>query len=146
MFLSQGRFEYPFGKRWVYASAFMAGISIVFAVFMLSEEGYLALIKYFAFTFLTTIAVLALKFYIYFVRRQESAKTTSFDMKEEVPKRRWRWSFIALLCLAIASLFVPLILLVVLEPLWWLICIGGYVPAVNIPEVVLYLYSQRVAR
>jgi len=144
MYLSQERLEYPFGKRWVYASAFMAGISIIFAVFMLSEGGPLVLLEYFAFTLCATIAVFALKFYLYFVRRQKSSETFSFESEEEVPKRRWRWSFIALLCLSIASLFVPLILLwVFAQSWWWLICIGGYVPAVNIPEVILYLYSQR---
>jgi hypothetical protein len=50
-----------------------------------------------------------------------------------------------LLCFAIVALFVPLILLMFLEPLWWLICITGYVPAVNIPEIILYLYSRRSA-
>jgi hypothetical protein len=51
-----------------------------------------------------------------------------------------------LLCLSIVALFVPLILLMFLEPLWWLICITGYVPAVNIPEIILYVYSRRSAR
>lgn len=137
------RLEYPFGKRWVYASALMAGLSIVFGGFMLSEEGPIALLLYFDFTSITTIAVLALKYYLYFVRGSESSETSFLEGEEEVPKRRWKWGLILLLCLTIAALFVPLILLMVLQPLWWLICVAGYVPAVNIPEVILYIYSRQ---
>lgn len=142
-FFQKGSFEYPFGKRWVYASVAMSAIAIVFAVFMLSGEGIHALLLYFASTSLFTVAVLALKFYLYFLRGHESSETYSIEGGEEIPRRRLKWSFILLLCLAIAALFVPLILLMFLEPLWWLICITSYVPAVNIPEIILYVYSTR---
>jgi len=138
-------FEYPFGKRWVYASVFMSAITIVFAVVMFSGEGSYALISYFSFTFLGTVAVLILKSYLYSLKACEQSEAPSSEDEKEIPRTR-RWSFILLLCVAIAALFVPLILLMVLEPLWWLICITGYVPAVNIPEIILYLYSRRSAR
>jgi hypothetical protein len=142
-FSKKGNFEYPFGKRWVYASVAMSAVAIVFAFFMLGDEGISALVMYFAFTSLSTVAVLALKFYVYFLRGSESSETGSVEGEEEIPKRRLKWSFILLVCLAITSLFVPIILLMFLSPLWWLICITSYVPAVNIPEIILYIYSAR---
>ena len=140
-FSKKGSFEYPFGKRWVYASLAMSAIAIIFAVFMLGEEGPLALLLYFAFTSLFTAAVLVLKFYLYFLRGHESSETYSLEGGEEIPRRRLKWSFILLVCLAIVALFVPIILLMFLSPLWWLICITSYVPAVNIPEIILYIYA-----
>jgi hypothetical protein len=145
-FSQKGNFEYPFGKRWVYASVAMSAIAIVFAVFMLGGEGTPALLLYFAFTSIFTVAVLVLKFYLYFLRGDESSETYSVEGEEKIPKRRLKWSFILLLCLAIAALFVPLILLMFLSPLWWLICITSYVPAVNIPEIILYIYCRRSAQ
>jgi Ca2+/Na+ antiporter len=143
-FSRERSFEYPFGKRWVYASVFMSAIAIVAAVFMLNGEGPSALLSYFSFTFLATVVVLVLKFYLYSSKAREPLEASSFEDEKELPRKR-RWSFMLLLCLAIVALFVPLVLLMVLEPLWWVICITGYVPAVNIPEIVLYLYSRRSA-
>jgi len=139
-------FEYPFSKGWVYASGLMTVLSVIFGVFMLSEEGLFALLLYLAFTSLLTVVVLALKFYLYSLRGREASETPPVEMEGEPPRRRWRWSLILILCLAIAALFVPLILLMVLEPLWWLIAIVSYVPAVNIPEIILYFYSRRSSR
>lgn len=145
-FSQKGNFEYPFGKRWVYASVAMSAIAIVFAVFMLGGEGTPTLLLYFAFTSIFTVAVLVLKFYLYFLRGDGSSETYSVEGEEKIPKRRLKWSFMLLLCLAIAALFVPLILLMFLSPLWWLICIASYVPAVNIPEIILYIYCRRSAQ
>jgi phosphoglycerol transferase MdoB-like AlkP superfamily enzyme len=142
-FSKKGSFEYPFGKRWVYASLAMSAIAIIFAVFMLGEEGPLALLLYFAFTSLFTAAVLVLKFYLYFLRDHRSPETYSVEGEAQISRRRLKWSFIILVGLAILALFVPLILLMFLSPLWWLICITSYVPAVNIPEIILYVYSAR---
>jgi hypothetical protein len=143
----KGSFEYPFGKRWVYVSLAMATIAIIFALFMLNGEGLVALLLYFAFTFIFTAAVLAVKFYIYFLRgRESSSETYSGEDEMATSGRRLKWSFIVLVSLAIVALFVPLILLMFLSPLWWLICITSYVPAVNIPEVILYIYSIRKNR
>jgi len=142
-FSKKGSFEYPFGKRWVYASLAMSAIAIIFAVFMLGEGGPLALLLYFAFTSLFTAAVLTLKFYLYFLRDHSSPETYSVEGEEQISRRRLKWSFMILVGLAILALFVPLILLMFLSPLWWLICITSYVPAVNIPEIILYVYSAR---
>ena len=142
--------EYPFGKTWVYASAVMAGISIIFAIEVLSEEEPKSstlmippLLLYFIFTSILTVAILALKFYLYSRMDEEPLKNSLIEDMEKTPKRRWRWSLIALLCLTIAALFSPLLLLQILEPLWWIIGISGFVPAVTIPEIILYTYSRR---
>jgi hypothetical protein len=141
-FSQKGNFEYPFGKRWVFISGLMSGIAFVFAVFMLSGEGTFTLLLYVVFTSIFTVAVLALKFYLYFLRGHESPETYSVEGGEQqIVKRRLKWSFILLVCLAIVALFVPIILLYFLSPLWWLICITSYVPGVNIPEIILYIYA-----
>ena len=145
-FSKKGSFEYPFGKRWVYASLAMSVITIIFAVFMLGEEGPLALLLYFAVTSIFTAAVLMLKFYLYFLRDHSSPETYSVEDEEQISRRRLKWSFITLVGLAIFALFVPLILLMFLSPLWWLICITSYVPAANIPEIILYIYCRRSAQ
>lgn len=139
-------FEYPFGKKWVFASFAMSLISIIFGVFMLSEEGLATLLVYFSFMFIATVIVLAFKFYLYFLRRHEPSGTETFEDEGEASKKHLKLSFIVLVCLAIVSLFVPLILLMFLEPLWWVICIASYVPAVNIPEVILYTYCKRTIK
>jgi hypothetical protein len=136
-------YEYPFGKRLVFLSVAMSAIAIIFALFMLSEEGLYALLLYFGFTSIFTAAVLVLKFYVYFLRGRESSETYSGEDEVTVSRRRLKLSFILLVILAILALFVPLILLMFLSPLWWLICITSYVPAVNIPEIILYVYSTR---
>jgi hypothetical protein len=124
----------------------MSAIAIIFALFMLSSEGLIGFLLYFAFTSILTAAVLALKFYIYFLRGYESSETYSSEDEAATSRRRLKWSFIALMSLAIFALFVPLILLMFLSPLWWLICITSYVPAVSIPEIILYVYSVRKNR
>jgi hypothetical protein len=142
-FSQKGSYEYPFGKRWVYASVAMSAIAIVFAVFMLGGEGTSTLLLYFAFTSIFTVAILTLKFYLYFLRQESPETYTVEGGEQQTSKRRLKWSFILLVCLTIAALFVPIILLMFLSPLWWLICITSYVPAVNIPEIILYIYAAR---
>jgi carbon starvation protein CstA len=113
---------------------------MVFAIVLLEP---IAQLLYFAFVSVLTMAVLVLKFYLYSVREEESSEGRLFEGEEEVRKRRLRWSFIIVLCLIIAALFSPLILLALLEPLWTFIIISGFIPAVSIPEIILYTYSQR---
>lgn len=134
--------EYPFGKRWVYASAFMSVLAIIFAIFMLSSEGILAIVLYSVCTFIFTIAILALKFYVYFLRPQ-SQPESYVDTEDMGYKKSLKQKFILLLIAAIIALFAPLLLLMLLSPLWWLISVASYVPAVNIPEIVLYWYARR---
>jgi len=142
MSFSQKRyFEYPFGKRWVYASVAMSAIAILFALIMLSGEDAYTLLLYFSFTSLFTVAVLGLKFYFYFLRDHAPPENYSVEGKAQISKRRLKWSFIILIGAGILALFVPIFLLMLLSPLWWLICITSYVPAVNIPEIILYIYA-----
>jgi hypothetical protein len=40
-----------------------------------------------------------------------------------------------------AALFLPFALLLILDPRGWFISITGFIAGINIPEIVLYLYS-----
>jgi len=148
--------EYPFKKSWVCAATLMAIISIIFAVLVLAGEEPLVVSFYFfyPFTFVThplllyslfvsclIIIVFIVKLYLYSIDEEEPED--SFTTGKEVAKRRWRWSLIILFGSAIAALFIPLVLLAFLDPLWWFISISGFVPGITIPEIMLFLYCRQ---
>lgn len=149
-------FEYPFSRTWVWASVVLAGLAMAFTTFLLKDEGPVGLftftvhplLLYFVFTFIFAMAILALKFYIYSTKDEEKLESHIFEDEEKRSKKlRWRrWSFILVLCLTVAALFLPLFLSLFLEPLWSFIVISGFVPAVAIPEIILYIYSRRSRR
>lgn len=146
-------FEYPFSRTWVWAGVVLAGLAMGFATFLLKDEGpvglfgfmFHPLLLYFVFTFVFASAVLALKFYLYSMKDEETLESHIFEDEEErLKKFRWRrWSLILVLCLTVAGLFLPLFSLLVLEPLWSFLVISGFVPAVTIPEIILFIYSRR---
>lgn len=138
----EGYFEYPFGKNWVIASAVMSGISIVFAIAILGADAF-ALFLYFLFTCSLILVVLVLKFHYYSTRNEEMPEEYSSEGEEQVPEGHWKRNFVILLILTAVALISPLIFSLILDPLWWIIIISGFVPGVSIPEVILYLYSRR---
>lgn len=147
-------FEYPFRKTWVYAGAVMAGFSIVFAiVFLIGEEPEKfsfytftfmihPVVLYFLFTSFLTVVILSLKFYLYSAK-DESSESHLFMGEQKTQGFLRRWSLIIVLFLTVAVLSVPVVLSVFLAPLWWFIGVSGFVPAVTIPEIILYMYSRR---
>jgi H+/Cl- antiporter ClcA len=146
--------EYPFSKTWVYASAVIAGVSIVFAVlFLIDAEPQEfsfdtftfmihPLLLYFIFTSLLTLAMLFLKFYLYSTKEKTSENHFSGSEQEAHGFLR-RWLLVIMMLLTVAALFSPLVLWYFLGNLWSFLGISGFVPAVSIPEIILYVYSQR---
>jgi len=138
----EGYFEYPYDKKWVYASAALSGISIAFAVSILRDDVG-ALLLYFAFTSFFTLIILALKFHFYSEREKKMVENYSIEDEKEAPKRGWMQSLILLMVITLLVLLSPLILSYLLDPLWWVIIVSGFVPGVSIPEIILFIYSQR---
>jgi len=147
-------FEYPFSKTWVYISAVIAGISIALAVLLLIGEEpqkfsfntftfmIHPLLLYFIFTSLLTVAVLSLKFYLYSTK--EEVSESHFPGGEQATRGFLRrWILVIMLFLTVGALFLPLILSFFLGPLWSFLSISGFIPAVSIPEIILYIYSKR---
>ncbi len=133
-------FEYPFGKKGVYISGVMSGISIVFAITLLRDD-ISALLLYFAFTSILVVVFFALKFYLY----SERIKGTLESGKEE-PKKHRTLHLILLILIVTAVLLSPLIFSYTLDPVWWIISISGFVPGVSIPEILLFLYARRTRK
>jgi hypothetical protein len=134
------RFEYPLGRAWVCASAIMSGISIAFAIAILKDD-VKALFLYFTFTSLFTLIVLALKYHFYSKKWEQISEEVS-SASDEVSDKRWKLGFVLLVLLTLGILFTPLILSYILDPLWLIISISGFVPGVSIPEIILFLYSR----
>lgn len=145
-------FEYPFGKRGVYLSLIFSIVSIAFAAIVLIEEEPVRLsptfmipplLLYFAFTAALTLAILAVKFYLLYREEEEMSQRYPSQGEGKPPRTHLKRNLIILLCLVIVALFSPLILSIFLDPLCWFITISGFVPAVSVPEIILYIYSRR---
>jgi uncharacterized ion transporter superfamily protein YfcC len=135
-------FEYPFGKRWVLASAFLSLISIVFAVTFLID--YLdALLMFFGFTSLFIAVMTVLKYYLYSKRSKESQDDYVSIEEERSAGFRWSRSVVLYLFIMILAFLSPVILSYLLDPMWWIIIICGFVPGISVPEIILYLYAHR---
>jgi hypothetical protein len=141
----EGYFEYPFGKNWVIASAVMSAIAIAFAIAVLGSDAF-GISLYFLFTCSLTLVVLVLKFQYYSTRKEEIPEEYSSGGEEQASEDHWKRSFVILLIVIAIALISPLIFSYILDPMWWIIIISGFVPGVSIPEVILYLYSRRSAK
>lgn len=128
--------RYPFGKGWVYLSVLLAGASIGIALLVLKD--FFSLLYYFIFTGNLTAIVLLLKFYLYSREREGD----SLEGEEGTGKRRL-WSLIVLWGLAFLAMLSLPIFSMVLQPFWWFTLFSGFVAGVNIPEIILYVYSRK---
>ncbi|MEM2111405.1 MAG: hypothetical protein QXX08_05960 [Candidatus Bathyarchaeia archaeon] len=133
-------FEYPFSRKWVYASAFLAFLSITFTVVMLKDYLF-AIILYFVFVSALTLVILAFKSRFYSKREKEMREFQPIEPEEKTSI--WTKSFVLLMLLTLMAFLSPLFLSFLLPPEWWIIVISGFIPAMSIPEVILYLYSKR---
>jgi hypothetical protein len=148
-------FEYPFSKGYVFLSAVLIGLSIFIATFILIGEEPIpfwigninfmipALLLYFLFTAILSLIMLILKFHLYSIRWARTVDSYSPESEETDSGSIWKSIFIPLLILIIIALSLPLILLALLRPLWWFISLSGFIAGINIPEIILYVYSRR---
>jgi len=144
-------FEYPFSKTWVYACYILAPLTIFFAIYFLWDADPVEIFSfpvhpiffYFIFTSVFTVIIYQLKFYLY--SRSEGKEPYERDLigVEESQSSFNQWTLILLLILTFAAFFTPMILSFLLGPLWSFIAIAGFVPAMTIPEIILFTYSQR---
>jgi len=133
------KFEYPFERKWVVASAILSGLSMFFGLAILSKESSWILM-YLSFVFCLTLIVLPLKYYFYLKKEQELESEYIPESEEE--KSKSYMDIIILFCLAMIAICFPFILTLFLDPLWWIIAISGSVPGICLPEIILYVYSK----
>ena len=135
-------FEYPFSRKWVYASAFLSVISITLTVVMLRDYLF-AIILYFVFIFALTLVILAFKSHFYSAKEKEIREFQPMEIEEETRASIWTKSFVLLMLLTLLAFLSPLFLSFILPPEWWIIVISGFIPGMSLPEVILYLYSKK---
>jgi len=132
-------FEYPFGGKWVLFSGVLSGISIALGLIILSRD-WVAIVMYLVFVLLCILVVLPLKFFFYLKKEEEIEEEPTENL--ESGKNKYRLKIIIFSCLIIMVLFSPFILAVFMDPVWWVILISGVVPGVNVPEIILYVFSK----
>jgi len=145
-------FEYPFSKTWVYACYILAPLTIFFAIYFLWDADPVEIFSfpvhpiffYFIFTSVFTVIIFKLKLYLYSRGEgKEPYEGHLIGAEEEGQSSFNQWILILLLILTFAAFFTPIILSFLLGPLWSFIAIAGFVPAMTIPEIILFTYSQR---
>lgn len=129
-------YEYPYSKKWVFFSCVLTVLSITFTLLALSDP--ISILLFFAFTFILAGIFFLLKLRLYSMKTEHELGS-HFALEEKVPRR----FFVILLLVLFVALFLPFLLLLILEPLSWFISITGFIAGVNIPEVFLYLYFRR---
>jgi membrane protease YdiL (CAAX protease family) len=134
------RGEYPYPKTRVYLSAAIAVLSIILTVHILYflEGKPILLLYYFASTSLITAIAFMLKSYLLPIRKPKPSGEKSLQAKEAP---RWR-TLIFIFCILLALMFVPLLLVMVLDPYSWFILIVSLTSGVSISEVFFYIRTR----
>lgn len=138
-------FKYPFSKKRVFFSCALIAITMGFTFSVLTNP--LSILLFFVYTLLLTAVFLVLKFHLYLMKMEE--KLESPFLREEhasQQKKTLSRSVITLLILLIFGLLLPFSLLLFFSPFTWFISITGFIAAINIPEIVLYIYAQKVGK
>lgn len=146
---SKEEFEYPFSKSWVIGSVVLSILSILFAIFLLLDlepVNFLSiylhpLILYFVITSILTVLIFFLKLKLYSAREREAS---GIGAEYEGDGKAYKLGFIIVVVLVLLALFSPLFLSQLVDPLVSLLLFLSIIPAMNIPEIILYLlYRQK---
>lgn len=121
-------FKYAPSKKLVSLSFILVFFSIFFA-FQFFD--FYFLVVYFLVVLIITLIMIKLKIWIY------SRFNSSTD---EIEKSFPYWP---LALLVIIGLFLPFLLLFILDPVYILILINGYVAGINIPEIIFFLLNLK---
>jgi hypothetical protein len=128
----------PYPKNRVYLSAAIAGLSILLAVALFSNDPIL-IAYYFLSTAGITIITFLLKRYLY------ALISVREDLERETePEEGTPWGTLLLVLVMSVAIFVaPLFLTQVLSATVWFILIVSFTSGVSISEVILYLQTRR---
>lgn len=145
--MQKAEFKYPFSTGLVILSLFMVIITTIFSIVLLYVDIF-ALILYFVCTIILTAIFFVVKFYLYFIRGVKS-----FDTSGELPKpsteadkrklvRNIRWTLVFLLMISFLSFLLAIGILQIAGPVLGLVLISSFVVAINLSEILLFLYSN----
>jgi len=146
---SKEEFEYPFSKSWFIGSVVLSILSILFAIFLLLDlepVNFLSiylhpLILYFVITSILTVLIFFLKLKLYSARERAAS---GIGAEYEGDGKAYKFGFIIVIVLVLLALFSPLFLSHLVDPLVSLLLFLSVIPAMNIPEIILYLlYRQK---
>jgi hypothetical protein len=136
--LKQVSFKYPFSKKYVLFSSALVILAIVFVFLGLND--IVLILLFFVYLSFSTIFFLVLKFRLY-SRKMENRLQSEYIQE---PSRRETGFLVILLIMLLIGMLAPFLLLLFLSPSVWFILIIGFVASINIPEIILYIYSCRI--
>jgi hypothetical protein len=127
---------YPYPKKRVYLSAALAGLSIILASALFSNQ-YILIVYYSVSTITFTVITFLVKKRLYTL--------ILMDKNEEKPDEDgapWKTMLIILL-MSLALFVVPLLLAGIISGLVWFMMIVSFTSGVSISEIVLYLRMRQ---
>lgn len=134
--------KYPFSKKRVLFSCVLVATTIGFTFYALTDP--FSIFLFFVYTLLLTAIFLVLKLHLYSTEA-EKLESPHFEKKyASQEKNTLKRQITVLLILLIFALFLPFSLLLFLNPFTWFMSITGFIAGINIPEIILYIYAQRI--
>ena len=146
MKLKNTKYTYPFGVGWVILSVLLVAMAVLIPIYVC--KSIYEVVFYLAFTSSLTVFMLLLKFYLFFIKGLGQREYTVEMQREEnllheKPKlRRIKWSMILVMILTLLSLLLPITIIQLAGPSLGLMLISGFIIAINLPEVILYIYAN----
>jgi len=137
--------EYPYSRKWVLLSCVLVAATITITLFGLTDR--LSFLLFLVYTLILTTIFLVLKFYLYSTKTEEKLESLHVEeerrLRGENPLKR---PIVALLIALIIGLSLPFCLLLFLSPFTWFLFLTGFIAGINIPEIILYVYAQRIRK
>ncbi|UCE95459.1 MAG: hypothetical protein JSV51_06955 [Candidatus Bathyarchaeota archaeon] len=128
-FFKTNHLTYQTSKKLFILSVILVSASLIFSAIFFINLFLLSL--YFVTVFLFAIASFFIKAYIY----SRSLNASQSSVGSGAP-------FWPLLIALIVVMFIPFLVVLVLEPAGVLLLINGYIAGVNLPEIILYVYTH----
>ena len=130
--------RYPYPEKRVYLSAAIAGLSIILALALLSNQPVL-IIYYFFSTITFTVITFLLKKRLYTFILMDENEENSHKNEDRAP---WKAMLLVLL-MSLAFLIAPLLLAGILSGPIWFIMIVSFTSGVSISEIILYIRMRK---
>ena len=135
--LLEKRFCYPYSMKWIAISLVLTSFSFAFAIIYLSV--YVSLFLLYAGIVTALLTVVKYSLYSKFGKFVDTPLFPPLDMDEEPHSG---WTVIFLVVLIFLGLIVPFLMLAIVDPVTWFTLLIAFVAGINIPELILYAYSQ----
>ena len=130
--------RYPYPEKRVYLSAAIAGLSIILASALLSNQPIL-IIYYFFSTITFTVITFLLKKRLYTFILMDENEENADKNEDSAP---WK-AMLLVLFMSLALLVAPLLFAGILSGPIWFIMIVSFTSGVSISEIILYLQMRQ---